>query len=258
MFNFKGIVAGVALAAATLTATGAMAGARSLVIGAQDGGDPTAELSAVGTFDALDFLSTDTGLTFAGLSGYNSILAYSNFPPGDAVAFGNLLQQFSDAGGVVVLATYGFSNPWAFGGGIMSTGYAPLTNLGSNGDVDGTIVQVAADPIFTGVDLGAVSFFHNSNYAHPGLDTDAVLLATDGNGVNMIARNATGNVYGFNLFPASGFGTNEETYKLFANALQGGNVVNTGVPEPATWGLMILGFGAAGATLRRRRQALAA
>ena len=30
-----------------------------------------------------------------------------------------------------------------------------------------------------------------------------------------------------------------------------------GVPEPATWGLMILGFGAAGATLRRRRNAIA-
>ncbi|WP_293482833.1 PEPxxWA-CTERM sorting domain-containing protein [Phenylobacterium sp.] len=31
----------------------------------------------------------------------------------------------------------------------------------------------------------------------------------------------------------------------------------TGVPEPATWAMMILGFGAAGATLRRRRTAVA-
>ncbi|MEW5687188.1 MAG: PEPxxWA-CTERM sorting domain-containing protein [Pseudomonadota bacterium] len=34
--------------------------------------------------------------------------------------------------------------------------------------------------------------------------------------------------------------------------------VNTGVPEPATWALMIMGFGAAGVTLRRRRTGLAA
>jgi hypothetical protein len=34
--------------------------------------------------------------------------------------------------------------------------------------------------------------------------------------------------------------------------------VRGGVPEPASWALMILGFGAAGAALRRRRTALAA
>jgi len=37
-------------------------------------------------------------------------------------------------------------------------------------------------------------------------------------------------------------------------ALEG---VIAGVPEPATWAMMILGFGVAGATLRRRRQAFA-
>jgi hypothetical protein len=31
------------------------------------------------------------------------------------------------------------------------------------------------------------------------------------------------------------------------------NVSVTGVPEPASWALMILGFGAGGAMLRRRR-----
>jgi hypothetical protein len=31
-----------------------------------------------------------------------------------------------------------------------------------------------------------------------------------------------------------------------------------GVPEPASWALVILGFGLAGATMRRRRTAIAA
>jgi hypothetical protein len=35
----------------------------------------------------------------------------------------------------------------------------------------------------------------------------------------------------------------------------GGQVANGAVPEPATWGLMLLGFTALGATLRRRRSA---
>ncbi|HZZ68852.1 MAG TPA: PEPxxWA-CTERM sorting domain-containing protein [Phenylobacterium sp.] len=38
----------------------------------------------------------------------------------------------------------------------------------------------------------------------------------------------------------------------------GGNFSALGVPEPATWGLMILGFGSAGVMLRRRRVAMAA
>ncbi len=33
--------------------------------------------------------------------------------------------------------------------------------------------------------------------------------------------------------------------------------VTGGVPEPATWAMMILGFGAAGSVLRRRRAAVA-
>jgi hypothetical protein len=38
----------------------------------------------------------------------------------------------------------------------------------------------------------------------------------------------------------------------------GGNFSALGVPEPATWGLMILGFGGAGVMLRRRRLAMVA
>lgn len=35
------------------------------------------------------------------------------------------------------------------------------------------------------------------------------------------------------------------------------NLASIGVPEPATWGLMIVGFGGVGAVLRRRRQNVA-
>ena len=37
----------------------------------------------------------------------------------------------------------------------------------------------------------------------------------------------------------------------------GGMVADTAVPEPATWAMMILGFGAAGSMIRRRRLAVA-
>ncbi|MBX3486182.1 PEPxxWA-CTERM sorting domain-containing protein [Phenylobacterium sp.] len=43
----------------------------------------------------------------------------------------------------------------------------------------------------------------------------------------------------------------------FDNVVLTGDNLVAGVPEPATWGLMILGFAGAGAALRRRRAALA-
>lgn len=55
------------------------------------------------------------------------------------------------------------------------------------------------------------------------------------------------------------------TYNLSFSAAGGDNVgplldnvtISAAVPEPATWAMMILGFGAAGAVMRRRRTALA-
>jgi hypothetical protein len=68
----------------------------------------------------------------------------------------------------------------------------------------------------------------------------------------------------FNLFAsAAGAPTGTFYFQLTTNNGGGDNMYVTsiqpgGVPEPATWGLMIGGFGLAGAALRRRRTAAAA
>lgn len=224
-----------------------------LVLGAQDSSPPVSELTATGAFTTVTGRTTDLGLTQAELSAYTSVLVYSNSPPNDSVSLGNLLKQYVDSGGRVVLSTYGLSPSWAVSGGIQDAGYSPF-NVGLTGPVTGDLVVTAPDDaIFAGVNLGAVSFFHNSNYANPTLDSGATLLATDGNGVAMIAVNSARNVYGFNIFPASGYGTSQETYKLFANALTGGEL-QSAVPEPSTWAMMLIGFGFVGGAMRSRRR----
>lgn len=66
--------------------------------------------------------------------------------------------------------------------------------------------------------------------------------------------------YGFNIWPREGaVVTNNSQITDFApnNALLAVTGVFTPVPEPATWLMMILGFGAIGAAMRRRRRPLA-
>jgi hypothetical protein len=50
-------------------------------------------------------------------------------------------------------------------------------------------------------------------------------------------------------FPGSDFNYDDESF-VFTNTA---SVVSGGAPEPATWGLMLVGFGGLGAMMRRRR-----
>jgi len=62
------------------------------------------------------------------------------------------------------------------------------------------------------------------------------------------------------IFAKLGFGLGAGTYTLHLEGTStgdgafGGNVAFVAVPEPATWGMMLLGFGAIGFAIRRRRR----
>jgi hypothetical protein len=58
--------------------------------------------------------------------------------------------------------------------------------------------------------------------------------------------------YGFNLWPRVALGNNNQISDFAPD-----NATIAPIPEPATWALMILGFGLAGAALRRRTRATA-
>jgi hypothetical protein len=192
----------------------------SVLIVAADYSSPQAQLLASGRFTKVDtFIAVSATPTLQTLSAYDVVLVYTNYQLANPTAVGNVLADYVDGGGRVVLGTYALSSYWGVAGRITTHGYSPLVN-GGNGSVSGRIAPTTpVDSLFADINLGVVAYFWNSNFAHPGLDAGATLLATDGAGVNMIARSANGKVMGVNLFPANGYGNNQEYFKLWANIL---------------------------------------
>jgi hypothetical protein len=230
------------LALVLALAVGPASAATLALLHADTGFAPGAQtkLLATGRFSAVDLFPVNSGLpSLATLSGYDAVLAWTNNVPTDPLSFGNLLADYYDLGSKrLTVATYSMSNPWAITGRVTTGDYVGLTNLGVNGNVSGNLVATGPDPLFDGIDLGSITYFHNSNFSHPGLASGATLLATDGGGIYMIARSANG-VYWFNLFPGFISGNNDELYELFANSFTATNQI----PEPSTFALMGIGLG---------------
>ncbi len=218
------VVAAASATIAVLLAVGAEAAPRSLVIDHNGSGDVLAfDLLATGLFDDVTHRSGTLGVpTLDELIPYDSILYYTNMSQPDPVGFGDVLADYVDAGGHLVMATYSFGGTTtSVQGRIITTGYTPLTtSTTSNGIVSGDVLPVDPnDSVFEGVDLGTITFSVNSSYPRPDLDVGATLLATDAAGRKMIARNASGNVIAVNVFPRP-IEMNVEGDRLFANALQ--------------------------------------
>jgi hypothetical protein len=130
----------------------------------------------------------------------------------------------------------------------------------SNGGT-GAFIQLDVSDLFGTV--SGVDFFMNSSsageeWAVYGSNTDAAglgtLLLT---GFDQGSSNTHGlpNFGQYDFYNFYSLGTNGTS---FGNVLIGGLTLNEAVPEPATWAMMLIGFGAIGWQLRRRRPSLLA
>ncbi len=129
-----------------------------------------------------------------------------------------------------------------------------LTNLGGNIAAGQTIRShvISFDPLgFTQTAIGTVSF-------------NTKVLAVIYSGGRMVASNYLGNPNVTYTTPSAfaleatdnvSFSGNTVSYNLL-NGVSSDNfrVITQGVPEPAAWALLIIGFGLVGAAARRRGQ----
>jgi Kelch motif protein/VCBS repeat protein len=116
---------------------------RVLIAYADVGGPPTTlqnEILAQPGVTAVDLFDAFSGTpTLQQLEGYSIVFAFSNNGWNDAVAMGNVLADYQDGGGVVVVGNFAFDNrgPWLLGGRWVTGGYSPfnstnVTNFSTN------------------------------------------------------------------------------------------------------------------------------
>ena len=192
--------------------------------------------------------------TLSNLQQYSALVVWSSSSIFDPTTLGNNLADYVDAGGNVVVMSFGSSlgptGRWASGG------YDPLIGSYGGGNVGsmGTIYD-PSNPIFAGVST------INAEYIQPGtVRAGATLLASwNANNNNsslapmVIQSNGlTGKVVNLNFYGAApNPNTNGDIDRLIANSLH----VLT-VPEPSTWLLGLVAAGVLSQSIRHRRKSM--
>ena len=166
--------------------------------------------------DITEIVACGAPPSLATLSEFSAVLVWSNFTPSQPDALGNVLADFVDQGGGVVLATYVYSQPWRIGGRITTNGYSPFAVSSSLLTTSGRLNLANSNtnhPILAGV-LSTDTYFTNFNYTNPPLTAGSTLIAVDTAGNRVVAVNPTNRVVGVVIYP--GFGN---MGRLFANSL---------------------------------------
>jgi hypothetical protein len=163
-----------------------------------------------GLFTQVDAFLVSSGQpvpTLQQLLEYDAVFVYSDTGFNNGTSLGNVLADYMDAGGGVVMATFAF---WSSGGlsiqgRIKTDGYLPFTTGSQNSPGNLTIVPlIQGHPILVGVTSfnGGTSSYHNSGIS---IAAGATLVANWNNGQPLVGTRETtsARIVGLNFYPPS-------------------------------------------------------
>lgn len=208
----------------------------------------------------VDYYDAESGTpTLAELSGYDAVFVWANRSFADSNAYGDVLADYVDAGGRVVLGAFTtYSSGNDLGGRIMSSGYSPVVSPGGGNYF--ALSDYAGDgtsSLWTGVSSYA-AYFRDDVV----LQGTGILDGTFIDGSIAGAYRPDGRVVYVGGMDTSEDGTSGDSARLLANAL--GSPLGTpsddgggdgAVPEPASIGLAGLGLLVIGFSSKRKKRA---
>ena len=194
--------------------------------------DVVAKLQATCLFTQVDTINLWNGTPSLGtLTGYDAVLVYSGSGFPNNVAIGDVLADYVDGGGRVVVGALAFWNsdhPLGMSGRLSSGGYLPFTQSSQAG---GSYLQLQAD-LPNSPYLANVASFNGGEYSlhnAVGLAIGATLIAHWSNGTPLVAVKRR--VVGLNFYPPSSdawspfWDASTDGDILMADALLGGGVI---------------------------------
>ena len=171
--------------------------------------DVRAKLVSTGYFSQVDIISLWEEIpSLALLKQYNAVLIYSNASTYDNPAeWGDVLADYADYGGGVVLAAFTFNAPGGtlgIDGRISTGGYLPFTQISSSsGNYLTLVADQSSNPILNGVNT--FNGGENSYFCNVELASNAILIAHWSNDIPLVATKqlTAGRIVGLNFFPPS-------------------------------------------------------
>jgi len=170
------------------------------------------DISAVDHFDCRTALPT---LEY--LQGYDVVIAVSDNNWYDRVAMGNLLADFVDAGGKLIVAVFCWAddNGWALDGRFITEGYSPFVNLGGDNLYDWADLGAfnASHPVMAGV-TAAGDWYRDDVI----LGAGAGLIAAWNDGVPFVAEKNC--VIAVNSYPGDNPNFTGDVFLIIYNAVK--------------------------------------
>lgn len=155
------------------------------------------------------------------LQNVDVVFLWHNSPLNSISTISTELKNFVDNGGGVVIGTFGLSSTWQVTGPIMGANYCPFIPTAPqsvSGQMSLTSTAYPNHPVFNGVTTNP-TYWNNTNFSNPILNTGGILLATDTSNNNFLAVNQAGNCAGIVLFPRELDSGNAASKLLVANLL---------------------------------------